>query len=230
MKGLLYEVSLEKETKISSENYESNDGRGTRSVSTSVDYFYACVRELSPCPKWMENYKSHNDALQRAVWDLEKVYKGLQIQDPVEMPEIPNQVKPEWEKENMGRVTLTKEEYETLLGYSSEEERYTHNGGKKMVQVLYLNLHSGMKGQYLNHFSSPGVTRHKRFEKYGFEDFTDLGESQGLSENSLLVLMGVFSSVKTDPVKWDFRYMPEEVGEEEEKNTTLGDIFQGLGL
>ena len=222
LKGKMFKVILDIESRTSYHEYESEDSRGTR-FTESVNVSHSLVLiEIVPKKEWCEDYWEAIRKTEELMYELECLNRVTQAKAGLDV-EFPEEVKPQWSELSYSKVLLTEEEYQLLETVFPSEDVFV---GKfyKSKPVGYVYLHTGMRGKYLEQKSVPGIT----IKKNGFDCYCDLGESKSLGNEAKLVLKKVMEKLSLVTLdEWDGRYMPSQSDLPKE---TLGDLFKGLDL
>ena len=224
LKGNLFRVQLEIVHSSSTWEYESEDGRGSRSETTNHRSFRMYLSELTPSEKWRSSYEETLQKAKALEFELGCLLDRLRATERTSF-ELPSRITPEWNVQRLGYVSLTEEEYNTLSNVLPEERVSDIGFYSKEAHTGYLYLHYGIRGIYLEQFSVPGIEAHR---KGGWESYCNMGDHVEC-EDSVKLLVGkalvFFGKAKEE--NWDMRHMPSFL---EETKETLSDLFKDIKL
>lgn len=227
--GKLFKLYLERNTHTSKQEYESNDGRGTRCDYFESYTYKAHITEMCFDPEWKKEYSKTQEEVKQTLSELKDklAFLGIEYSKATIEVNIPLQVKAKWVGSNRVSIDLSKGEYETLLSATHKEER-AGRASMYEVDIAYFHFHYGIRGQYLTLFGEPGAERHS---KKGYLDkYIDLSETEQASDAVLSIMAKLLEKGYEEKYEWDYRYMPEFQQIPSPNQGTLGDLLKGLNL
>jgi len=230
----LFKITLEKTSKTYSEEYESNDGRGVRSEDRTIDSIFAYVSEVEFCPAWEKRYKATQIEVKEALYELQGklAFLGVEYAKAKIEVEIPSKCEAQFVQKSHCRISMTREEYETLLAVTSTERCLVGRSFQE-IPVAYFTMEYGIRGQYLRLTGKPGAARHSK--KGYIEEFTDLSDdTEPATSSALAIAATLLEKLIGQTCEWDYRYMPSPASDTptptpaSAETTLLGDLLKGV--